>query len=132
MKEKLLFLFLVFFSFTQLPAQSIVITEKNGPAVFPIVSGSGPTSIYVNKNDHWLMHRAAELFRQDLEMITGEKAAIISSLPVSSDHLIIIGSLDSSDIIRQLGAERKIQKNGLTGQWEKYLIKTVKDPVKGI
>ena len=132
MKEKLLLTFLVFLSFTQLPAQSIIITEKNGPAVFPIVSGSGPTSIYVDKNDHWLMHRAAELISQDLEMLTGQKTTIITTLPKSSDHLIIIGSLDSSETIKQLAAVKKIQINGLTGQWEKFLIQTVKDPVRGI
>ena len=132
MKEKLLLAFLVFFSFIQLPAQGIVITEKNGPAVFPIVSGSGPTSIYVDRNDHWLMQRVAELLRQDLEMLTGQKATIISTWPPSSEHLIIIGSLDSSAIIKQLAAEKKIQINGLTGQWEKFQIQTVKDPAKGI
>ncbi len=132
MKEKLFLTFLVFLSFIQLPAQGIVITEKNGPAVFPIVSGSGPTAIYVDKNDHWLMHRAAELLRQDLEMLTGQKTTIITTWPKSSDHLIIIGSLDSSEIIKQLAAEKKIQINGLTGQWEKFLIQTIKDPARGI
>ena len=132
MKEKLLLALLVFLSFIQLPAQGILITEKNGPAVFPIVSSSGPTAIYVDKNDHWLMHRAAELLRQDLELLTGKKTKIVSTWPKSADHLIIIGSLDSSDIIKQLAAEKKIQVNGLTGQWEKFQVQTVKEPSKGI
>ncbi len=132
MKETLLLMFLVFFSFMHTAAQGIVITQKKGPAVFPIVSGSGPVYIYVDKNDHWLMHRAAELLRQDLEMLTGKKATIISSFPESSDHLIIIGSLDSSDIIKHLAAENKIQINSLTGQWEKFQIQTVKQPARGI
>jgi hypothetical protein len=78
------------------------------------------------------MHRAAELISQDLEMLTGQKTTIITTWPKSSDHLIIIGSVDSSEIIKQLAAEKKIQINGLTGQWEKFLIQTVKDPVRGI
>ena len=78
------------------------------------------------------MHRAAELLSQDLEMLTGQKTTIITTWPKSSDHLIIIGSLDSSEIIKQLAAEKKIQINGLTGQWEKFLIQTVKDPARGI
>ena len=132
MREKLFLVCLAFLSFIQLSAQGIVISEKNGPAVFPIVSVKGATAIYVDKNDHWLMHRAAELLRQDLEMLTGQKATIISTMPQSSDHLIIIGSLDSSAIIQQLAAEKKIQAGGLAGQWEKFLIQTVKDPAKGI
>ena len=107
MKEKFLLAFLVFLSFIRLPAQDIVITEKNGPAVFPIVSGSGPTAIYVDKNDHWLMYRAAELLRQDLEMLTGQKTTIITTWPKSAEHLIIIGSLDSSEIIKQAGRRKE-------------------------
>ena len=74
MKEKLLLAFLVFLSFIQLPAQDIVISEKNASGFFPIVSVSGPTAIYVDEKDHWLMHKAAELLQQDLEMLTGQKA----------------------------------------------------------
>lgn len=113
-------------------AQDIIITKKNGSAVFPIVTRSVHAIIYVDKNDHWLMHRAAELLGQDLEMLTGQKATITSSWPRSADHLIIIGSLDSSDIIKKLAAENKIQTSGLTGQWEKFLIQTLKEPAKGI
>ena len=132
MRGKFLFTFLLLLSFIRLSAQGIIITEKNGPTVFPIVAGSGNTMIYVDKNDHWLMHRTAELLRQDLEMVTGQKPTIISTWPQSSDHLIIIGSLDSSDIIKKLAAENKIQINSITGQWEKFLIQTVKEPAKGI
>src|ERR1700759_3614302 len=127
MKEKFFLVFLLLISFIQVPAQGIIISEKNGPAVFPIIAGSGHATIYVDKNDHWLMHRAAELLVQDLEMLTGQKATIVSTWPQSSDHLIIIGSLDSSKIIRKLTAENKIQTNNLTGQWEKFLIQTVKE-----
>ena len=132
MKEKYLLALLLLLSFIQVPAQDIIITKKNGSAVFPIVTRSVHAIIYVDKNDHWLMHRAAELLGQDLEMLTGQKATITSSWPRSADHLIIIGSLDSSDIIKKLAAENKIQTSGLTGQWEKFLIQTLKEPAKGI
>ena len=78
------------------------------------------------------MHKAAEWLQQDLEMITGRKANIISTLPSSADFIIMIGSLDSSSTIRQLAAEKKIQTGGLTGQWEKFQFQTVINPVKNI
>jgi hypothetical protein len=131
MKEKFLLVILALFSFIPLSAQDMVISEKNAPGFFPIVSVSGPTAIYVDEKDHWLMRKAAELLRQDLEMLTGQSALIISSLPSSADRLIIIGSLDSSATIMRLVAEKKIQP-GLEGEWEKFKIQTVDNPVKGI
>src|SRR5947199_8501399 len=112
MTRKLLLTFLLFYFYCSLSAQSIMITEKNGSSVFPVVTVSGHTLIYVDKNDHWLIHRAAELLRQDLKMLTGQTATITSQLPESSDHVIIIGSLDSSDMVKKLAAENKIQTAG--------------------
>ncbi len=132
MKEKLLLAFLVFLSSIPLSAQDIIIRENKEPGFFPVVSVASPTAIYVDEKDHWLMHKAAEWLQQDLEMITGRKANIISTLPSSADFIIMIGSLDSSSTIKQLTAEKKIQTGGLTGQWEKFQFQTVINPVKNI
>ena len=78
------------------------------------------------------MHGAAELLQQDLEMLTGQKTTIITTWPISADHLIIIGSLDSSEIIKRPGCRKENSNKGLTGQWEKFQMQTVKDPAKGI
>ena len=131
MKEKFLLLALASISFIHLPAQDLVISEKNAAGFFPIVSVGGATSIYVDEKDHWLMHKAAALLRQDLEMLTGQQATIVSRLPSSADNIIIIGSLDSSTTIRSLDAEKKIRP-GLAGQWEKFQLQTIDNPRKGI
>jgi hypothetical protein len=100
MKEKILLTIWVCCSFIRLTAQDIVIGEQSGPGFFPVVSVSSPTTIYVDESDHWLMQRAAILLQQDIEMLTGRKAEIIFRLPQSADHLIIIGSLDHSPLIK--------------------------------
>ncbi len=132
MKEKLLLATLVFFSSLALSAQEMIVQEKQVPGFFPIVSVTSIAAIYVDENDHWLMHKAAEWLRQDLEMITGRQTTIISTLPSSADFLIIIGSLDSSSIIQRLAAEKKIQADGLAGQWEKFQLQTVSHPMKNV
>src|SRR6266446_855241 len=96
MKEKLLLIVLVFYFCMHLSAQDIIISEKKDSGFFPIVSALGPTAIYVDEKDHWLMHKTAELLQQDLEMVTGQKTEIISTLPLSADNIIIIGSQDGS------------------------------------
>jgi hypothetical protein len=132
MKEKLLFASLVLFSVIRLNAQDLVIREKKQSGFFPIVSESGATMIYVDASDHWLMRRVAELFRQDLELLTGKKAVLISVLPDSAENLIVIGSLDSSLMIQGLQAAGKLQTQHLTGQWEKFQMQTLGHPFRGI
>src|SRR6478609_4992195 len=86
----------LFLSSLNLSAQHPVITDHKQPGFFPIVSSAGPTAIFVDKNDFWLVHKAAELLQQDLESITGIKTPVISEMPASADFIIMIGSQDSS------------------------------------
>jgi hypothetical protein len=57
---------------------------------------------------------------------------MVSHLPSSAEQLIIIGSLDHSPLIQRMAAEKKIHAEGLKGQWEKFQLETVNDPVPGI
>ena len=43
------------------------ITEKNVNNAFPVVTSSQTTSIYVDENDDWLVHKAASLLQNDIE-----------------------------------------------------------------
>ena len=65
-------------------------------------------------------------------MLTGFKPEIISSLPLAADNLIIIGSLDSSEIINRLSSAKKINTENLKGKWESFQFQTVKKPTNGI
>ncbi len=132
MKEKIVLTIWICCSFIRLAAQDIVISEKNNPGFFPIVTTTSATTIYVDDQDHWLMQRAALLLQQDIEMLTGQKAEIVTKLPLSADHLIIIGSLDHSPLIKKLAAEKKIHTEGLAGQWEKFQLETIINPSRGI
>src|ERR1700722_14706728 len=106
MKGKLITAVLICFSSIRLLAQDIIVRDKYDSGFFPIVSVLHATSIYVDLKDHWLVHRSAQLLQQDIQMLTGFKPEIISSLPLSADNIIIIGSLDSSEIINRLSSEK--------------------------
>ena len=132
MKGKLIIAVLICFSSVQGLTQNIIVRDKYDSGFFPIVSVLHATSIYVNQKDHWLVHRAAELLQQDIQMLTGFKPEIISTLPLSADYIIIIGSLDSSEIINRLFLEKKINIENLKGKWESFQFQTIKIPVTGI
>ncbi len=132
MKRKLIIAVLICFSSIKIPAQDIIVSDKYDSGFFTIVSALRATSIYVDVKDYWLVHRAAELLQQDLQMLTGFKPEIISSLPHSADNIIIIGSLDSSEMINRLSSAKKINIENLKDKWESFQFQTLKKPANGI
>ena len=132
MKEKLLTAILIIISSSGLFAQDIIIRDKYDSGYFAVVSTLQTASIYVDPKDHWLMHKAAELLQQDVYLITGKMPEIISRLSPSPNRIIIIGSLDSSEIIKRLAAEKKIYIEGIRNKWENFQLQTISNPVNGI
>jgi len=101
---------------------------------FPIVSAYyGSAGIYADSADHWLVNKAAFLLQDDIQRITGQRIPVFNSLPKQTiQHLIIIGSLDKSPIIRQLAKANRIPANRIDGKWESYLLKTIRTPLPNI
>ncbi len=132
MKEKLFPSFLICFISIKLFSQDIIVQEKQASGYFPLVSTSGTTFIYIDPKDYWLVHKAAELLQQDLLMLTEKKAEIVFAMPSSASSIIIIGSLDSSGIIKKLSEEKKINTADMQGKWENFRLQTVSKPAPGI
>jgi hypothetical protein len=132
MKEKLLFIILICFTTTKLFPQEIIITEKSGSGYFPIASSVQPTLIYVDSKDYWLVHKSAEFLQQDLLVLTGKKSEIVSTLPLQANSIIILGSLDSSELIKRLLYEKKIKAGDMEGKWESFQLQTMVKPSPGI
>src|SRR5262245_50943092 len=83
------------------------VSTKNEAGAFPIVTSSQATAIYVDENDDWLVRKAASLLQSDLEMVTGKRPEIISTIS-SEKNVIIIGSLGKSSLIKELVKEKKL------------------------
>ena len=114
-------------------SQEMITGDPSGDE-FPIVSGlTGATPIYIDPNDHWLVGKTASMLQEDILRVTGFKPAIITDLSKgpSLPNVIIIGSLDHSQLIQQLARQNMIPSS-LNGKWESYILKTVSNPVKGI
>ena len=108
MKEKIIGCFLIALMISlALHAQNFI-AEKNAGADFPIVTASQTTSIYIDSNDDWLVHKAASLLQNDIEMVTGKKPELVSSPSSSIKNIIIIGTINGSSTIKKLIAEKKL------------------------
>jgi hypothetical protein len=128
--NKIFFLFCIIFISQNLFAQNFI-ANKNEKGSFPIV-GNTATSIYTDKNDDWLIQKAASLFQKDVEMVTGKKPEILTASPLQNKDIIIIGSINGSDLVQQLIQSKKINVDSIKNKWEAYQIQIVKNPFKGI
>ncbi|HYM93740.1 MAG TPA: glycosyl hydrolase 115 family protein, partial [Chitinophagaceae bacterium] len=122
---------LFFLCSAKLYSQNIV-TEKNEPGTFALVSGIQPATIYADANDYWLIEKVSGFLQNDIQMVTGQKPELVNVLHGLSKNVIIIGSLDKSLLIKKLIDEKKLNVAGIKGKWDAYEIQTIKNPFKGI
>ncbi|HVS96450.1 MAG TPA: glycosyl hydrolase 115 family protein, partial [Puia sp.] len=103
-----------------------------GAQGFPIVTkDKGATPIYVDPNDHWLVGKTAGMLQDDIEKVTGVRPVILHALPDGrANNLIIIGSMDSSAIVRRLLRQHRLPP--LTGKWEAYTLQTLNQPIPNV
>src|SRR4051812_31930126 len=93
-----LIIFFLFYSFNSY-CQNIISTTRQAHS-FTLSDSLSNTSIYVDAKEEMLVRKAATLFSEDIERVTGRKPAIINRLPAGK-NLIIIGTVQSS-LIQQL------------------------------
>ena len=111
-----------------------VYTEKKDGKQASIFYLSGPERqavILIDDDDALVVRKSAELFAADLEAVTGRKARVTTSAE-GLKRCVLIGTLESSDMVRQLVEQGKIDPSPIRGGWEQYLIQTVRHPMKGI
>ena len=110
-------------------AQDLV-SEKQVPGSFPIVSAAGTTHIYVDKADYAVVQKTAALLQADIQAVTGKKPGIAHSVPKGKD-IILIGSLGKSAWIDQLVRQKKLKVDSIQGKWEAYQLQVVAKPFPG-
>lgn len=88
------------------------------------------SSILVDPTDFTLVRKSAELLASDIEKVTGKKPTIIHQ-PVTEKNIIIVGSVNSLHIKKQV-ASNKLNLHSIQNKWEAYQIQNVSNPLPGI
>lgn len=102
-----------------------VISEER----FTLVQNGQPISLLVASSENTAILRAVEDLAEDFCRVTGVKPQI--SDMYEGERAIIIGSLDSP-LIKEILSRGGINATELEGYREKYLIKTITQPLDGI
>jgi hypothetical protein len=115
MKRLFTILILAIFSLVELSADEIHLKK---------------TCIIVDENDSELVKVAAGHFADDISMVCGTKPVVCSK--PQKKFAVIIGALGQSALIDALAEKGMIDVSSIKGEWERYRIEIVKNPVKGV
>lgn len=129
-KQNLYIISLLFFilpiTALALGKEQFVFTQKNA-SYFPLAMDGNPASIISDDSDHKGVLRAINNLKDDLQRVTG-------NIPrqETAKFSVIIGTVGKSATIDKLIENGKIKANDIIGKNEKYIIKTVMNPIDGI
>jgi hypothetical protein len=129
-KKCLLFLCALLF-LGPLSAQHFI-SEKKGNGNFPIAGINTVATIVIDDNDTWLVKKAADLLKTDINSVTGQTPTVVGSMAFAGKHQIIIGTIGNSKPIDALVKGKKISIEQLKGKWEAYQIEVVANPFSGV
>jgi hypothetical protein len=98
-----------------------------------LVTPTHVAPVCVAKEDWPGVLRAAADLQADIERVTGRKPGLLAgTVPASAPTAVLVGTLGRSSLIDGLVNSGKLDAGAIRGQWEAFLIETVKDPVPGI
>lgn len=118
----------------QAPAADVepLVAENPGQADVRIVSGNQVAGVYVADGETAVVGKAATLFAEDVERVTGRKPTVVNDASQLSGTAVLIGTVGSSPVIDSLIADGKLDGGHLKGQWETFVIQTVERPIEGV
>jgi hypothetical protein len=82
-------------------------------------------TIYVDSVEEPVVQKAAYLLQQDVYQITGKKILITHKFDKPHQSLIIIGTYNKNELIKNLANKKIINTNSIKNKWEAYTIQTV-------
>lgn len=107
------------------------ISETKSENSFPIIENIA-TNILVNSSDFSGVLKVAGWLQNDIYNVTNTKPEIIVDDYDESDNLIIIGTINKSIFIDKVIENGKISINELENKREKFIIKSVDNPLPNI
>jgi len=102
------------------PAELILATPKLRPV------------IYVETGDDPAVVRAAKDLAADFARVTGSRPNLKHPFFSGGKIRVIIGTLGKGQTIDRLAAAGKLTTNGVSGQWESFVLQVVKHPLPGV
>ena len=117
-----------------LRAQVSLSETSSGRNVFPLSAKTCAAIMYDAVSQPSVVGTAVGLLASDIEKVTGKCPSVSGngSVPASCRYAVIAGTLGHSSLIDALVRERKIDVSSISGDWERYAVRLVEAPLKGV
>ncbi len=110
----------------------INIRDEHGKNTFSIAGQKAIADILYDTSDFTLVQKAAGFLADDIKKVTGRMPKVTSSPDAPGKNIIIVASLGHNSLIDQLIKAKKFNADVLKGQWERFIIQTIKKPFSGV
>lgn len=117
-----------------LRAQVSLSETSSGRNVFPLSTKTCAAIMYDATSEPSVVGTAVGLLASDIEKVTGKCPSVSGnvSVPASCRYAVIAGTLGHSSLIDALVRDRKIDVSSISGDWERYAVRLVEAPLKGV
>ena len=109
-----------------------ILSETSNSSDFHLVTNQFKANILIDDKDDKTVILCAGLFADDVERVTGYKPELTGDKKMAGKYCVIIGSIESSSIIKKLISSGKIDVSGVKGKWESCLTQVVDNPLPGV
>lgn len=113
-------------------AQVSISPSSNKADEFRIVGPKENAQLYYDAQDFEVVKKTAQLFANDVQLVTGKSINIATSDRKPAANSIIIGTLGHNEWIDKMVAKKKLDVQQLKNRWESYLIQVVSNPLPGV
>lgn len=117
-----------------LRAQVSLSETSSGRNVFPLSTKTCAAIMYDVTSEPSVVGTAVGLLASDIEKVTGKCPSVSGngSVPASCRYAVIAGTLGHSSLIDELVRDGKIDVSSISGEWERYAVRLVEAPLKGV
>lgn len=96
-----------------------------------LVGPDGVAGVYVSPEEPAVVRKAASLFAEDVQRVTGREPEVTHDLAALPRTAVLIGTIGQSQVINRLASSGKLDA-ALAGKWEAFVIQTVEQPLPGV
>lgn len=99
---------------------------------FVVVDNQNTTPIIFDSQENILVEKAATFFADDIEKVSGKRPEVKNINGPLSKKIILVGTIGNNVLIDELIASKKLNVDEIKGEWEHFVIQTIKKPFKGV
>ena len=118
--------------FAQSPGNKSYISLKKVKGFFPLSANGSVAPVYTGEEEYPGVLIAVKSLLADIKSVTKTTPQLLSGKISNSKEIVLIGTIGKSSLIDKLIQQKKLNVNGIKGEWEAHITQVIKNPLPGI